>query len=170
MCMGGSIFPLWRMLHKWQCASSSLSHQALCEVCSWTLSFSKKLGRPSLHMLFLKLIVDSSLKEIRAVVTADLALRFPKQQESSDNRVEVLVRGWAVPEWVRKQTSACQRNTVSAWTLSGRSQGTKMGTCFSLVFLLCGFAICLLYRLSEEVERGFPAADCSGCPAAVASK
>lgn len=44
-------------------------------------------------MLFLKLIVDSSLKEIRAVVTADLALRFPKQQESSDNRVEVLVRG-----------------------------------------------------------------------------
>lgn len=40
-------------------------------------------------MLSLKLIVDSSVKEIRAVVIA--ALCFPKQQENSDNSVEVLV-------------------------------------------------------------------------------
>jgi len=42
-------------------------------------------------MFSFKLIVDSSVKEIRAVVVA--ALCFPKQQESNDNSVEVLV--WA---------------------------------------------------------------------------
>lgn len=40
-------------------------------------------------MFSFKLIVDSSVKEIRAVVVA--ALCFSKQQESNDNSVEVLV-------------------------------------------------------------------------------
>lgn len=42
-------------------------------------------------MLAFKLIVDSSIMEIRAVVAA--ALCFPKRQESSDNIVEVML--WA---------------------------------------------------------------------------
>lgn len=59
-------------------------------------------------MLFLRLTVVSLFKEIRAVVCADLVLhllRFPKQQESRDNGVEVMVQAeqaaCVLLKWVR---------------------------------------------------------------------
>lgn len=88
-CAGETMFPPWRTLLKWQCESSSPSHSSFVWNVQLNFEVFKILWRSLLHMLSFKLIVDSSVKEIRAVVVAVLC--FPKQQESSDNIVEVLL-------------------------------------------------------------------------------
>lgn len=128
-CTRGRMFPLWRTLLKWQCEPSAPLYHKCC--------LKRAAGLWGGQIRFCKTVKALSLCAFPQVnpcqftqgnqgcspCRSSLAFVacFPKQQESRDNRVEVMVQAeqaaCVLLKWVRKQSSACQRDIVSVGKL-----------------------------------------------------